>query len=116
MGRIVKLDDDGAGFTVRFPERKLHYSRDEFADLQPAFAITVHRAQGCEFPAVVMPLAISHRLMLQRHLLYTAVTRARRLLVLVGSRRALTRAVENAEQGARESALDARLRALADAR
>ena len=72
--------------------------------------MTVHRSQGGEFPCVVFPLSIQHAHMLQRNLFYTAITRAKRLVVLVGERRALQRAVENAEQSSRLSLLAARLR------
>jgi exodeoxyribonuclease V alpha subunit len=72
----------------------------------------VHRSQGGEFPAVVIPLVPQHYMMLQRHLLYTAITRAKKLVVLVGSQRALKMAVDNAEQRLRESALCDRLRGL----
>jgi len=113
MGRIVHIEPDGSGLTVRFPERHVGYTKADLGDLQPAFAITVHRSQGGEFPAVVMPLVTGHYLMLQRHLLYTAVTRARRLVVLVGSPRALRMAVDNADQRERKSGLADRLRALA---
>ena len=109
MGRVSQAGDDG--LRVAFPEREVEYGRDQLADLRAAFAITVHRSQGSEYPAVVVPLTTRHRIMLQRNLLYTAVTRARRLLVLVGSRRALRMALENAEQSARLSALGERLRA-----
>ncbi len=112
MGRIESIAEDGSGLFVRYPERELFYASDEFSDLQPAFAITVHRSQGCEFPAVVVPLVMRHYLMLQRHLLYTAVTRARRLVVLVGARRALELALANSEQRDRESGLAERLRRL----
>jgi exodeoxyribonuclease V alpha subunit len=111
MGRVVAVTDDG--LRVAFPEREVEYGRDSLSDLQPAFAVTVHRSQGSEYPAVVVPLATRHRMMLQRNLLYTAVTRARRLLVLVGSRRALRMALDNADQSERRSALGHRLRALA---
>ncbi len=109
MGRIESIDADGQGLTVRFPERPVRYTRTEFTDLKPAFAITVHRAQGGEFPVVAMPVVMSHFTMLQRHLYYTAITRARQLVVLVGSKRALLRAVENAEVAERQSALVDRL-------
>jgi exodeoxyribonuclease V alpha subunit len=95
---------------VRFPEREVTYADGELSDLSPAFAITVHRSQGGEFPAVVMPLVTLHWMMLQRQLLYTAVTRAKRLVVLVGSQRAMRMAIENAEQSKRESGLADRLR------
>jgi len=113
MGRIARISGDGDVF-VRYPEREVAYSGGELSDLQPAFAITVHRSQGGEFPAVVVPLVPQHWMMLQRHLLYTAVTRAKRLCVLVGSRRALRMALDNAEESSRQSALADRVgRALA---
>ena len=113
MGRIVRVFDDGS-LVVEFEGRSpLEYSSGQLSDLQPAFAITVHRSQGSEYPCVVLPLSMQHWMMLQRHLLYTAVTRARRLVVLVGSPRALDTCLANAEQRGRESALADRLRALA---
>lgn len=108
MGRITGVSPDGI-VTVRYPEQDVTYVGAELSDLRPAFAITVHRSQGGEFPVVVIPLVSQHAVMLQRNLLYTAVTRARRLVVLVGSRRALAIAVENARQAWRESALAERL-------
>jgi exodeoxyribonuclease V alpha subunit len=108
MGRIARIGGEGV-VHVRYPEREVAYQGAELSDLQPAFAITVHRAQGAEFPGVVIPLVPQHWMMLQRHLLYTAVTRARRLCVLVGSRRALDMAIANADQARRQSALTARL-------
>jgi exodeoxyribonuclease V alpha subunit len=110
MGRIVRVDPQRKALRVRFPEREIEYAAEDLGDLSCAFAITVHRSQGGEFPAVVLPLVTSHWPMLQRNLLYTAVTRAKRLVVLVGSRRALERAVANAEPSQRESALAERLR------
>jgi exodeoxyribonuclease V alpha subunit len=109
VGRVLAVDPAARGLVVRFPERDVSYATDVLGDLQPAFAITVHRAQGSEYPAVVIPLVTQHYLMLQRHLLYTAVTRARRLVVLVGQRRAVQMAIENAEQRLRLSGLAPRL-------
>lgn len=114
MGRIVRVDTQKKAVRVRFPEREVEYAAEDLGDLSCAFAITVHRSQGGEFPAVVLPLVTQHWPMLQRNLLYTAVTRAKRLVVLVGSRRALERAVANAEPSLRESALAERLRAVTD--
>ena len=110
MGRIVSVEEPGPSLRVRFPERELVYVKGELRDLRPAFAITVHRSQGGEFPAVVLPVVPRHQLMLQRNLLYTAVTRAKELVVLVGSLRALRRGIKNAAVSARESALAERLR------
>ena len=109
MGRIERVFD-AKSLLVRFPDREVTYTDGDLSDLQPAFAITVHRSQGGEFPAVVVPLVTQHWMMLQRQLLYTAVTRARRLVVLVGSPRALRMAIENAEESRRESWLANRLR------
>jgi exodeoxyribonuclease V alpha subunit len=110
LGRIRDVSPEGS-VVVAYPERDVVYQPRELSDLQPAFAITVHRAQGSEFPAVVIPLAMQHALLLQRNLLYTAVTRARRLAVLVGSRRALSLALASADQRERQSRLVRRLRA-----
>ncbi|MEX1025829.1 MAG: ATP-dependent RecD-like DNA helicase [Planctomycetota bacterium] len=112
MGHIQSIDAGGEALIVKFPERELVYERANFIELRPAFAITVHRSQGGEYPAVVLPIVPSQHLLLQRNLLYTAVTRARRLLVLVGSVYALDKALANAEVSVRRSGLGARLRRL----
>ncbi len=109
MGRILRVEADGSGLVVRYPEQDVPYEPEQLGDLRAAFCITVHRAQGSEFPVVVMPLVTRHYMMLQRYLLYTAITRAKQLCVLVGSRRALQMAIENAEVSGRESHLKERL-------
>ncbi len=108
LGRITAVASDGT-CTVRFPDRDVVYEKGALADLRPAFAMTVHRSQGGEFPAIVFPLTMQHAHMLQRNLFYTAVTRAKRLVVLVGERRALQRAVESQSQAGRLSRLRQRL-------
>lgn len=108
MGRISEVSSDGV-VSVRFPEQVVTYAGGELADLRPAFAITVHRSQGGEFPCVVIPLTTPHRVMLQRNLLYTAITRAKQLVVLVGSETALRWAVETSDQALRMSMLRERL-------
>ena len=77
------------------------YGFEELGDLIPAYAISVHRSQGSEYPAVVVPVSTDHFLMLRRSLLYTAITRGKRLVVLVGSRRALEMATRNNDDGRR---------------
>jgi exodeoxyribonuclease V alpha subunit len=94
---------------VRFPEREHHYKSEEIRDLLPAYAISVHRSQGSEYPAVVMPVTDDHHMMLRRSVLYTAITRGKQLVVLVGSRRALALAVRRNEDGRRYSGLADRL-------
>ncbi len=94
---------------VDFEGRAVTYDWTEADALALAYAVSVHKSQGAEFPAVVMPLVMQHYMMLQRNLLYTAVTRARRLCVLVGSRRAIASAVRNNKVARRYTALDWRL-------
>lgn len=95
---------------VAFEGRRVLYDWSETDQLVLAYAVSVHKAQGSEFPAVVIPIVTSHYLMLQRNLLYTAVTRAKKLCVLVGSRRALAIAVHNNTVAQRFTALAWRLR------
>ena len=110
MGRITRIDStNGLEVVVAYPDREVVYAAGELSDLRPAFAITVHRSQGGEFDGVVLPLVTQHFMMLQRNLLYTAITRARKLVVLVGSRRALELAIQNTDQSRRESALAEKL-------
>jgi exodeoxyribonuclease V alpha subunit len=98
--------------SVDFDGHTVDYDWSEADQLVLAYAVSVHKAQGSEFPAVVIPMVTSHYLMLQRNLLYTAVTRARQLCVLVGSQRAISIAVHNNKVAQRNTALDLRLRSL----
>jgi exodeoxyribonuclease V alpha subunit len=91
-------------------DEEVGYGFDELDELTHAYAVSIHRAQGSEYPCVVVPLTMSAWLMLQRNLLYTAVTRAKQLVVLVGSRRALAKAVRTPGAGRRYTALTHRLR------
>jgi exodeoxyribonuclease V alpha subunit len=91
-------------------DEQVEYGFDELDELAHAYAISIHRSQGSEYPAVVIPLTMGSWMMLQRNLLYTAVTRAKRLVVLVGSRRALAVAVRTRGTGRRHTALAHRLR------
>ncbi|MGC6488188.1 MAG: ATP-dependent RecD-like DNA helicase [Planctomycetota bacterium] len=112
VGQLTYIDANAAKLYVRFPEREHEYGFEELGDLIPAYAISVHRAQGSEYPAVVVPVSTDHFLMLRRSLLYTAITRGKRLVVLVGSRRALEMATQNNDDGQRWSGLCERLRDL----
>ena len=110
VGLLTHIDTNAAKLYVRFPEREHQYGFEELGDLIPAYAISVHRSQGSEYPAVVMPVSTDHFLMLRRSLLYTAVTRGKKLVVLVGSTRALEMATRNNDDGQRWSGLCERLR------
>lgn len=115
LGVVSGLDSVAQEMTVRTDEdEEITYDFAELDELAHAYAITVHRSQGSEYPAVVVPVTTSAWMMLQRNLLYTGITRAKRLVVLVGSRRALAQAVRNASSGRRYTSLAHRLRRTTD--
>jgi len=95
IGRVADVDRIAEKIVVRFDDRYVEYGFDELDGLQSAYAISVHKSQGSEYPAVVIALASQHYVMLQRNLLYTAVTRGIRLVVIVGDKKALGMAVRN---------------------
>jgi exodeoxyribonuclease V alpha subunit len=110
VGVVTAMSATDRQLTVRTDEDEdIDYDFDELDELQHAYAITVHRSQGSEYPAVVIPVTMSAYTLLQRNLLYTAVTRAKRLVVLAGSRKALAIAVRTAGTGRRHTALTHRL-------
>ena len=110
VGVVTALDADEQRLTVLTDEdEEVPYDFDELDELAHAYAVTIHRSQGSEYPAVVIPVTTGAWMMLQRNLLYTAVTRAKRLVVLVGSRKALGQAVRTVSAGRRCTALDHRL-------
>ena len=113
IGQIVVVDLESGELTVSFPDaagpREVRYARGELEELVLAYAISVHKSQGSEYPAVVMPVSTQHYVMLQRNLLYTGITRARRLVTLVGTRKALGIAVRNSGVDQRFSRLASRL-------
>ncbi len=110
MGRITTLDPVDQVLEVRIDDRDIFYDFSELDELIHAYAVSVHKSQGSEYRAVVVPVLTSHYVMLQRNLLYTAVTRAKELVVLVGTRRAIAIAVRNDKISDRHTALDTRLR------
>lgn len=105
IGTITYIDVKKKQLKVRFEDRNVQYSQEEMIELLPAYAITVHKSQGSEFPVVVMPLSRTHAYMLRRNLLYTAITRARKLCVIVGERDALPEVVSNVSIYSRNSNL-----------
>ena len=111
IGFVFSIDSINHALIIDFDGRALSYDWSEVDQLVLAYAVSVHKSQGSEFPVVVIPLVTSHYLMLQRNLLYTAVTRARKLCVLVGSRKAIGMAVRNNRVSQRYTALSWRLNA-----
>lgn len=110
IGRICHVDTEEKELTVRFEGNSVLYAQEELDELAPAYAISVHKSQGSEYPAVVLPLLTQHYVLLQRNLLYTGVTRGKKLVILVGSPRAVQMAVRNDKTHRRYTRLAERLR------
>jgi exodeoxyribonuclease V alpha subunit len=110
IGRIKTIHVNEKNLTVHFDTRKVTYEFSELDELALAYAITIHKSQGSEFPVVVMPLAMQQYLLLQRNLLYTGLTRGRQLVTLIGQKKALTTAVHNASTRFRYGGLFSRLK------
>jgi exodeoxyribonuclease V alpha subunit len=111
IGKVLEIDRSAGTVTVRF-DFEVDYDRSELDEITLAYAITVHKSQGSEFPCVVMPVLTQHYIMLYRNLLYTAITRAKKLVVLVGTKRAVGLAVRNLRTDQRFSSLAERIREL----
>ena len=110
IGRVSDVDLHDQALTVEFDGRPVVYDFGELDELSLAFAMTIHKAQGSEYPAVVIPLHTQHSILLKRNLLYTGLTRGKRLVAVVGSRKALEMAVQHQEMGGRCTLLRQRLR------
>ncbi|HLJ94425.1 MAG TPA: ATP-dependent RecD-like DNA helicase [Gemmataceae bacterium] len=109
IGRVTAIDEVDQEMTVSHDGRAVTYDFGELDELALAYSMTIHKAQGSEYPAVVIPLHTQHYMMLQRNLLYTGITRGKQLVVLVGSRKALSLAVRRQDTVQRYSALRRRL-------
>ena len=110
MGRIAKIDSELSELTVDFEERKVVYDFRELDELVLSYAITIHKSQGSEYPCVIIPLHTQHYVLLQRSLIYTALTRAKKLVIVLGTRKALSLAVTRAESRERTTTLAERLK------
>ncbi|MBF6568639.1 MAG: ATP-dependent RecD-like DNA helicase [Candidatus Binataceae bacterium] len=110
IGRVVAVDSERNALTVLYEEGTVKYEISELDQLALGYAISIHKSQGSQYPAVVIPVHQSHYLMLRRNLLYTAITRAERVCILVGARNALLQAVRNVDERRRWSQLSERLR------
>ncbi len=110
VGHIEAIDLEEGELSVQFEGRSVSYELSELDELSLAYAMSVHKSQGSEYPVVVLPLLTQHYMLLQRNLLYTAVTRAKKMVVIVGTRQAMAMAVKNDKISARWSALAERLR------
>ena len=110
IGTVTRVDMEERELTVDFDGRNVVYDVAELDELVLAYAVTIHKAQGSEYPIVVMPFTMSHFVMLQRNLLYTGVTRAKKILVLIGEKKAVYYAIKNEKTTERNTKLAERLR------
>ena len=95
VGYLEEIDTETSEFTTSFDGRQVVYSFGELDMLVPAYAATIHKSQGSEYPAVVIPIMTQHYPMLQRNLVYTGITRGKKLVIVVGQVKALANAVKN---------------------
>ncbi len=109
MGRIVRILPDVQEVHISFDKREVIYDYPDMDEVIPAYAVSVHKSQGSEYPAVVMPILIQHYMLLQRNLIYTGITRGKELVVLVGTKKALAIAVSNNKTAKRYTRLHHRL-------
>ncbi len=109
IGRILAIDSDENQVMIRFPDKLVAYDMADLNELVLAYATTIHKAQGSEYPAVVIPIHTQHYIMLQRNLLYTGITRAKELVVIVGTKQALGICIRNNRVTERNSYLAERL-------
>lgn len=112
FGRIIKIDEEEKKVLIRFDQHCVNYELTELDEVVLAYATTIHKSQGSEFEIVVAPFTMQHFIMLQRNLLYTCVTRAKRVMVLLGTKKALAIALRNNQVMKRNTLLETRLLAL----
>jgi exodeoxyribonuclease V alpha subunit len=109
LGRILRIDPESQEMVIDFDGRKVPYDYADLDEVVLAYAISIHKSQGSEYPAVVIPILTQHYVLLQRNLIYTGVTRGRKLVVLVGTRKALAMGIKNDKTKRRYTFLRKRL-------
>jgi len=107
--QIVSINEEDQEITIDFEGRKVIYDYSEVDEFILAYAISIHKSQGSEYPVIVMPLVTQHYVMLQRNLLYTGITRSKKLVILLGSKKALAIAIRNDKPALRCTGLKERL-------
>lgn len=110
IGVVTNVDFENRELTVSFDGRDIVYDATELDELVLAYATTIHKSQGSEYPVVVMPIMMTHYVMLQRNLVYTGITRAKKLLVIVGTKKALNVAIRTVTVSKRNTMLADRIR------
>ncbi len=109
IGRVVSIDEEGQEVVVSIDDREIIYDYSELNELVHAYAVSIHKSQGSEYKAVVIPILTQHYILLQRNLLYTGVTRGKKLVVIVGTRKAMAIAVKNNKTQKRFTLLNERM-------
>ena len=109
IGRICRIDFDNQAVTISFGSREVEYEFSSLDEIVHAYAVSIHKSQGSEYPVVILPVLTQHYVLLQRNLIYTAVTRGRKLVIVVGSKKALAIAVNRVDSEKRYTALQERL-------
>ena len=109
IGRIAFVDEEESTIRVEYDGREVLYEFGELDEITLAYAITIHKSQGSEYPAVVIPLSMQHYTLLERNLIYTAVTRAKKLVMIIGDPKALAMAIGNRRSSQRLTGLAARI-------
>ena len=111
IGKIITIDNENLTCLIAFSpdNREVLYKKDDIMELDLAYAITIHKSQGSEFPIVIIPVLTQHFKMLYRNLIYTALTRAKKLAVFVGTRKAMSMAIRQQDTAARQTALESLL-------
>ena len=112
IGRIQSINSEDKTIQIKFDHRKILYDFSELNEIVLAYAISVHKSQGSEYPAVVIPVTTQHYILLQRNLIYTAVTRGKHLVVVVGTKKALHIGINNSKTKKRYTNLQQRLKAI----
>ena len=109
LGRIIKIDLEAQEVIIDFDGSQVAYDYSDLDEVVPAYAISIHKSQGSEYPAVVIPILVQHYVLLQRNLIYTAVTRGKNLVVIVGSKKAMAMGINNDKTKKRYTHLKYRL-------
>jgi exodeoxyribonuclease V alpha subunit len=109
IGRIDRIDPETQEVVIRFDERPVKYEYSDLDEIVLAYAISIHKSQGSEYPAVIIPVMTQHYVLLQRNLIYTAITRGKRLVILIGTKKALAIAIKNDKTQLRYTRLKERL-------
>jgi exodeoxyribonuclease V alpha subunit len=110
IGRIIEIDSANQTLLINFDGRPVEYNFSSLDEIVHAYAISIHKSQGSEYPVVIIPIVVQHYILLQRNLIYTAITRGKKLVILVGTKKALAMAINTVKSSNRYTRLGERLK------